>query len=480
MSAPEAVVGLEIHLRVATRTKLFCGCPVTFGAPPNTACCPVCLGHPGALPVLNAAALEKGLRLAAALGFEVPELVSFDRKSYGYPDLPKGYQITQLDRPLGRRGQLAYETADGRTAGLRLVRLHLEEDAARSEHSPHESRLDFNRAGVPLLEIVTAPDLRSPGDAVRAARAIREIARAVGASGAALERGEMRVEPNVNVRGADGAVTPITEVKNLGSFAALRGAIRFEIERQTAVLADETGSRREGRTTRGWDEEREETVLQRRKEAEAQYRYFPEPDLPPVRIDPALLERLAAELPELPAVRRKRLRVDHGLPETDAAILAAEPGLAAAFEATRALGVPAREAAGWWLGDVRKALRQRDLDLGDRSDLATGLGRLAARVSDGSLPRVVARELLARALDEDRDPEALLEERGRADRPTPEELARAVEAAMGALPEATAAVAGGKEAALGPLVGEVLRRTGGRADPRTARDALLRTIPRPG
>ena len=355
-AAPEAVIGLEIHVQLATVTKMFCACRLSFGDPPNTHTCPVCLGLPGSLPVANARAIQFALQIALALDCRLAPRSIFHRKNYFYPDLPKGYQISQYDEPLCRNGRLA---------GVRIHRVHLEEDAAKLIHVGESGRIhgselsvvDFNRGGTPLVEIVTEPDVRSAEQARRYAEELQLLLRAIGVSDADMERGQLRVEANVSLRprGTEPFGTRV-EVKNMNSFRAVERAVAYEIERQAAALdAGEALSQE----TRGWDDGRQATYVMRSKEDSHDYRYFPEPDLPPLRVDPAWLDELRTRLPELPAARRARYGAELGLSDYDAAVIVADSAMLAAFEAIRAAGpdLPAKEIANLVTGDYGRAAK---------------------------------------------------------------------------------------------------------------------------
>ncbi len=337
----EAVIGIEVHCQLKTASKMFCGCSTDYdGAPPNSHVCPVCLGLPGALPTINRRAVEHVLATGAAIGATTPEATRWDRKNYFYPDLPKGYQISQYDLPLASAGRLTVETSAGPVT-IGITRAHLEEDTAKLIHAPdadgrNVSLVDFNRSGAPLMEIVTDPDVRSAEQARRYAEELQLLLRAIGASDADMERGQLRVEANVSLRprGSEPFGTRV-EVKNMNSFRSVERAIAFEIERQAAALdAGETLTQ----DTRGWDENRGTTYVMRSKEDSHDYRYFPEPDLPPLRVDAAWLDEIRAGLPELPAARRTRYATEFGLSAYDAAVLVAEPRATELFEGTRAAG----------------------------------------------------------------------------------------------------------------------------------------------
>ena len=337
----EAVIGIEVHCQLRTASKMFCGCSTDYdGAPPNTHTCPVCLGLPGALPTINRQAVEHVLTTGLAIGATTPAATRWDRKNYFYPDLPKGYQISQYDLPLAATGSLTFETSEGPVT-IRITRAHLEEDTAKLIHATaadgtRVSLVDFNRSGAPLMEIVTEPDVRTAEQARRYAEELQLLLRSIGVSDADMERGQMRVEANVSLRprGTEPFGTRV-EVKNMNSFRAVERAIAYEIERQAVALdAGEMLTQ----DTRGWDDGRQATYVMRSKEDSHDYRYFPEPDLPPLRVDAAWIAGLRERLPELPAARRARYIGDLGLSAYDAAVIVADPVMAIAFEAIRAAG----------------------------------------------------------------------------------------------------------------------------------------------
>ncbi|HET7182342.1 MAG TPA: Asp-tRNA(Asn)/Glu-tRNA(Gln) amidotransferase subunit GatB, partial [Candidatus Limnocylindrales bacterium] len=380
----EAVIGIEVHCQLKTASKMFCSCSTAYdGARPNSHVCPVCLGLPGALPVINRRAVEHVLAAGAAIGASTPDATRWDRKNYFYPDLPKGYQISQYDLPLASAGTLTFETSQGPfTVGI--TRAHLEEDTAKLVHGegPTGERLslvDFNRSGAPLMEIVTDPDIRTAEQARRYAEELQLLLRTIGASDADMERGQMRVEANVSLRprGTETFGTRV-EVKNMNSFRSVERAITFEIERQAAALDAGEELRME---TRGWADDRGETYHMRSKETSDDYRYFPEPDLPPLRVDGAWLASIRGELPELPAERRVRYQAALGLSAYDAAVLTADAGAGRLFEATLAAGplLDAKPVANWVTGDYLR-LRNAATDpiTVDPGQLADLIGRVAA------------------------------------------------------------------------------------------------------
>jgi aspartyl-tRNA(Asn)/glutamyl-tRNA(Gln) amidotransferase subunit B len=459
LDAWEAVIGMEVHAQLATRSKMFCGCSADYlAAPPNSSVCEVCLGMPGTLPVANARAVELVVRTGLALGSEISRHTRFDRKNYFYPDLPKGYQISQYDLPLCRGGQLE---VGGRT--VRLRRVHLEEDTGKllhagdALHRATESLVDLNRAGVPLMEIVTEPDIRSADEARDYASTLREVLRAIGASEADMEKGQLRAEANVSVRrrGSTELGTK-TELKNINSFRALHRAVDHEIRRQVAVL--ESGGQ-VVQETRGWSEAEQRTFSQRSKEEADDYRYFPEPDLPPLELDPAWVEGLRASLPELPAARRRRLVERHAISEYDAEQLTQEAATADLFEATVAAGAPAKRAANWIIGS-RPALS------------AAHLAELIDLVERGRINREQGLEVLAAAQAEGRAPAEIVRERGLEQVSDEAVLAGVVDRVIAENPKAAADVRAGKQQAIGALMKQVREATGGQANAKLASELL--------
>jgi aspartyl-tRNA(Asn)/glutamyl-tRNA(Gln) amidotransferase subunit B len=447
----EAVIGMEVHAQLATRSKMFCACPTDYlGAPPNTTVCPVCLGMPGALPVVNAKAVEQTVKTALALGCEVARHTKFDRKNYFYPDLPKGYQISQYDLPMAREGRLE---VDGHT--VRITRVHLEEDTGKLLHAgdalqtASESLVDLNRSGMPLMEIVSEPDIHSAEGARDYAMALRAILRAIGASEAEMEKGQLRAEANVSVRrrGSD-ELGVKTELKNINSFRALQRAVDHEIGRQIAVLESGGAIVQE---TRGWSEADQATFPQRSKEYAHDYRYFPEPDLPPLELDPAWIEGLRAALPELPAARRARFAHHHGLTEFDAQQLTQDLATADLFEAVVAAGAPAKQAANWIIGE-QPALGAADL------------AELIGLVVSGTINRDQGRQVLGEAQASGRTPGEIVRDGGLAQVSDESALQAVVEKVLAENPHAVADFKAGKQKALGALLGKVKAATGGTAN----------------
>jgi aspartyl-tRNA(Asn)/glutamyl-tRNA(Gln) amidotransferase subunit B len=465
----EVVIGMEVHVQLKTRTKMFCRCPADYlGSPPNTHVCEVCLGMPGVLPVINRAAVEQCLKAALALDCKVADWTKFDRKNYFYPDLPKGYQISQYDLPMSVGGRLEL---DGRS--VRITRVHLEEDTGKSLHAgdslhgAERSFVDLNRAGIPLMEIVSEPDLRSSEEARAYATALRSLMRAIGASDADMEKGQLRAEANVSVRLSGSAELGVkTELKNINSFRALKLAIDHEVARQISVLE---GGGTVGQETRGWDEARGVTYSQRSKEFAQDYRYFPEPDLPPLEISRTWLDSLRAGLPELPAAQRARLEaagVSHG----NAAVIVASQ-LGGYLDAVVGFGAPIGGAANWVVGEIAP-----NLDEGREPIPAERLAALVKLVEAGRVNRDQAKQVLREAWDSGADPEQIVRERGLEQVSDESALEGWVAAALEAQPQAAADFRAGKQQALGALMNEIRRLSDGSADMKRASELLRRRL----
>lgn len=467
----EAVIGLEVHVQLKTRTKAFCACPVVFGAAPNSAVCPVCLGYPGALPVPNRRMATLGARLALAAGCDVHARSAFARKSYFYPDLPKGYQITQDDRPLATGGGIAVRGADGAARSVRLRRIHLEEDAGKSVHDavgddvpPGVTLVDLNRAGTPLAEIVTEPDLRAPSEASDFLSRVRRLVRWIGVSDGSMEEGSLRCDANVSLRraGAEGPGTRV-EIKNLNSIAHVRKALEHEVSRQEEVLRAGGAVAAESRL---FDPASGATSAMRGKEETEDYRYFPDPDLGPLVLDEAWLEEVAASLPEPPQVREARLAATFGLSPADAATLCATRPLADAYEEAVAFHPSnARGVASWFLGDLLARMSDSDRQEGRLPVPPGEVARLVARIDDGTISGRIARELFALLCAGARDVDGLIRERGLVQVTDEGAIRAAVDAVLSASPAQVAAYRGGKSASFGWFVGQVMKATAGKASP---------------
>jgi aspartyl-tRNA(Asn)/glutamyl-tRNA(Gln) amidotransferase subunit B len=478
------VIGLEVHVQLLTRTKLFCGCSTQFGLPPNSATCPVCIGLPGVLPVMNRRAFDLALRAALALNCTIADFTKWDRKNYYYPDLPKNYQISQYDLPFSKDGWLEIETPDG-PKKIGIIRVHLEEDAGKMLHDESgrgaDSLVDLNRAGTPLCEIVSKPDISSPEEAKAYLEEIRLLLRETGVSDCEMQEGSLRCDANVNVHVPlpDGshAATPITEVKNLNSFRAVERAMKYEAERQyRQFLEDGKRLGEAAKATAGWDEARGVTVVQRRKEEAADYRYFPEPDLVPVAVDAAWRERVRAEMGELPAAQRVRLAKDHGLSPYDAAVLTRQGrGTVAYFEEVARRCGDAKAASNWVTNKVLATLKERKEDIKDFQLSAERLAGLIAEQKAAGLNKQAAEEVYARMLEAGVDAKAAVAQLG-IKAVDAGALAEIVRRAVAANPKAVAEYKKGKAAAAQSFMGVVMRETKGAAKADVVKQLILEEL----
>lgn len=477
----EIVIGLEVHSQLLTDSKMFCGCFADYAnAAPNSHCCPVCMGYPGVLPVINEQAVDYTIRTALALNCEIPEYSKFDRKNYFYPDLPKGYQISQYDLPLSRNGYVTIHL-DGQEKRIGITRVHLEEDTGRLTHrnvrGGSYTLVDLNRAGVPLMEIVSEPDMRSAEEARLYIEKLRTILLYLGVSSGKMEEAALRCDANISVRPRGQQEFGVkTEIKNMNSFRAVERALIYEGQRQIEVL-------RSGGTivqeTRGWVEDRGITVSQRVKEYADDYRYFPEPDLPRLIVSREWVERVRAELPELPDARQHRFEEQFGLSEKDAEQLTAERALADYYEAVVAAGqatdVKARPkaAANWVLGELRRLLNAEGLDISGSRVSAKGLAELLDLIEGGTISGKQGKEVLEKAFASGEMPSEVVKREGIAQLSDSGELERIVEEVIGENPKAVEDYRAGKAASLQFLVGQVMKRTKGRAKPDVVNPLLL-------
>ena len=486
----ETIIGLEVHVQLHTRSKMFCPCPADYQtAAPNTRVCPVCLGLPGALPAINRRAVEYTLLTGLALHCQIPQFTKFDRKNYPYPDLMKGYQISQYDQPLAQEGWLEIDddgngddAGNGHAAGRRRIgveRVHLEEDVAKMQHFPDDgdgySLVDVNRSGVPLMEIVSKPDLRSPEQARRYLTALHSLVQYLGVSTANMQDGNFRCDANISIRpvGSD-TFGARTEVKNMNSFRSVWQALEYEAARQRRVVADGGAVAQE---TRGWVEERGVTVSQRSKEYAHDYRYFPEPDLPPLHIGAGWVDELRAALPELAPARQSRFQHEYGLSEYDASLLTATRATADYFEAVVAQrnagpNAPkaelAKEAANWILGDLSRLLNRHHCDIANAQVAPPGLAALLDLIADNTLSTSLAKTALEEMYDTGDTASAVVARRGLGQISDAGALAAAVSDAIAANPKAVADYLAGKENAARFLMGQVMRLTKGQAQPELA------------
>ncbi len=479
----EAVIGLEVHAEQLTRSKIFCGCSATFGAPPNTHVCPVCLGMPGVLPVLNRRVVEFAIRAGLATNCAIAPYSRFARKNYFYPDLPKGYQISMYEEPLCTGGwvEIMVEGAP-EPKRIGLTRIHMEEDTGKNIHDAHGggSLVDFNRSGVPLLEIVSEPDLRSPAEAGAYLRALRSILQYLEICDGNMEEGSFRCDANVSVRrlGADALGTKV-EIKNMNSFRNVERAIAYELERQVRALAI---GERLTQETRLWDAEREETRPMRSKEHAHDYRYFPEPDLLPLTVDQTWVDEVRAAMPELPGPRRRRFEREHGLSAYDADVLTQRKDLADFFEAAVAAGGGAKAMANWITTELLRIVRDAKLDqalvIREWPITPTQLARLSSLVERGTINRPTAKALLPRLLGTNADPEALVAAEGLGQVSDRDALEATVDDVLHRYPEQVAQVRAGKDRVIGFLVGQVMKSTGGKANPKLVQELLHAALAR--
>jgi aspartyl-tRNA(Asn)/glutamyl-tRNA(Gln) amidotransferase subunit B len=472
----ESVIGIETHVELKTASKMFCGCPVRFGAEPNTDVCPVCLGLPGALPVPNERAIEWTVALGLALACRVAEHSLFHRKNYFYADLPKNYQISQYDLPLCVDGHLDIETEAG-TRRVGITRVHLEEDTGKSTHLGESGRihaaeaalLDFNRSGIPLMEVVSEPDMRSAEEARAYAHELLAVIRTLGISDVRLEEGSIRFDTNISVRpeGSTGLGTKV-EVKNLNSLRSLQRTLSFELERQAAILESGGEVLQE---TRHWDEEAECTEPGRSKEESSDYRYFPEPDLVPLAITEEHWERIRASLPELPAQRRVRY-ADLGLDARVARLVAEGDGYGDLFDAAVAAGADPKAAANWLTGEVTAYLRRTHGELADSPLVGEHLAQLHGMVEEGDLSSTAAKDVLIGVLDGEGSPREVAERRDLLQISDSAALEAVVDEAIAANPETLDRLRQGDDKIVGFLVGRVMQATGGKADPHKVREII--------
>ncbi len=472
----EPVIGLEVHAQLKTQSKIFCGCSTAFGAPPNTHVCPVCLGMPGVLPVLNREVLAFSLRMALATGCRVNRESRFARKNYFYPDLPKGYQISQYELPVAEHGEIHIATEDGRTRRIGITRIHMEEDAGKLVHDPDRpvSRVDLNRTGVPLIEIVSEPDLRTPEEAGAYLRKLRAIVRYLDICDGNLEEGSFRCDANISIRPA--GTEPLgtrTELKNLNSFRNVEKSIAYEIQRQKELIADGGAVVQE---TRLWDPERSRTSAMRGKEEAHDYRYFPDPDLLPVVVDEDWLASIRRDLPELPDARQQRFCAQYGLSDYDAARLAAERGLGDYFEACLAHAPAAKPAANWILGELAARLNADNRSIEQSPVSPEHLGRLLTLIAEDVISGKIAKTVFDDMVASGRGPEAVVKARGLEQVSDTAELETVVAQVLAEAPDEVAAYRQGKKKLMGFFVGQVMKATRGQANPRKVNEILAEKL----
>ncbi len=467
----EVTVGLEAHVQIKTQTKLFCGCANEFGAPPNTHICPICTGMPGVLPVFNRAALHYGIRAALSLDCEICENTKFDRKNYFYPDLPKGYQISQYDLPYARNGKITL--MDGSV--IRIHRIHIEEDAGKTIHDRGPfSLVDLNRAGVPLLECVSEPDIRSPEQATEYLHILKQTMQYAGVSDCDMEKGSLRCDVNVSLapQKAKQMGTKV-EIKNLNSFRHIAKALEYEIARQSAMLSQGEKIVQE---TRLWKEAENKTVSMRSKEEAHDYRYFPEPDLPPLKIDKDFIQQIRKELPELPAAKIERFQNSYRLNVQESSLLAQNRALADYFEETAKLTGNPKSACNWISSSILETLNTRGIMIEQLPLSPAAFADLIRRVDAGELNVKSGKKVFAEMIETGKEAKTLIEELGLSQISDTHQIENFCREAIQALPKAVEQFRGGKERAIDSLVGKVMGATGGRANPSMVQEILRRLI----
>ena len=471
----EVVVGMEVHVEISTASKVFCGCKNDFHAPPNTHVCPVCLGMPGVLPVLNKLMVEKSVKVGLALNCTISRWSKMDRKNYFYPDQSKNYQISQYDLPLCFDGHLDIVT-DGNAKTIGITRAHMEEDTARNVHTigNNQSGVDFNRCGVSLLEIVTEPDLRSAQETYDFLNALKRILEYLDVSDCNMEEGSLRAEPNISVRpkGATELGTK-TEIKNVASFSGVQKAIEYEFKRHVRVLNEGGTIHQE---TRGWDADKGITVAQRSKESAHDYRYFPEPDLVPIVVDEAWEQSIRESLPELPMARKARLETDFGLSDYDAEVVTMTREMADYFEATVDAGAPAKQATNWITGDLRAALAEAKTDIDETKVKPAYLAEMIALIEKGTISGKIAKSLLPEMVETGKDPKALVEEKGLVQITDTGQLETIVREVIENHPGPVADFKAGKKNAIGFLVGQTMKATQGKGNPKLVNQILAKQL----
>lgn len=475
----EAVIGLEIHCELKTKTKIFCSCATGFGAEQNTHVCPVCLGLPGVLPTVNKRVVEFGIKAGLATNCTINKYSKFDRKNYYYPDLPKNWQTSQYDLPIAEHGWVDIDV-DGEKKRIRLTRIHMEEDAGKLVHSgttikdSATSNVDYNRTGVPLLEIVSEPDLRSAEEARAYMEKIKAIMEYIDVSNCRMEEGNLRADINVSLRPAGTKeLGTRTEMKNINSFKNLEDAINYEIERQQEVLEDGGHVVQETRT---FDPARGITLSMRSKENAHDYRYMPEPDLPPIVTSEETIEKYRSELPELPDARRARLEKEYGLSDYDAGIITSSRAMAEYFDAVVATGADPKLAANWIMGDLAKNLNEDGIDIVKSPVSAERLGKMIGLIMKDTISGKIAKKVFKEMWTNEDDPEKIVKDKGLVQITDTGAIEAAVDAAIAANPKAVAEYKGGKKKAIGALVGQVMKATRGKANPQMVNKMLAEKL----
>lgn len=468
----ETVIGLEVHVELATRTKIFCGCSTAFGAAPNTQTCPVCTGMPGSLPVLNKQVLEYAIAVGLATGCDITRYAKFDRKNYFYPDNPQNYQISQLYLPICRNGGVEIETEAGGKKTVGIHEIHMEEDAGKLIHDEWEdcSLVDYNRSGVPLIEIVSEPDMRSAEEVIAYLEKLRQVIQYLGASDCKLQEGSMRADVNLSVREAGAeAFGTRTEMKNLNSFRAITRAIEGERERQIDLLEAGESVVQE---TRRWDDAKAESYAMRSKEDAQDYRYFPDPDLVPITVSDQMLAKIREKQPEFRTEKMARYKSEFDIPDYDIEIITGEKPLADLFEAAVACGASPKKVSNWLMGETLRLMKEQELDAGDLRFSPQNLAKLIALTEKKVINSSVAKEVFEVMFAENVDPEQYVEEKGLKTENDEGALKKVLEEVIAANPQSVEDYRNGKEKAIGFLVGQTMKAMKGKADPGTVNQML--------
>ena len=460
----ETVIGLEVHIELATKTKIFCGCSTEFGGAPNTHTCPVCTGMPGSLPVLNKQVVEYAMAIGLATNCKITQVCKFDRKNYFYPDNPQNYQISQLYLPIARDGYVEIESGSGKKK-VRIHEMHMEEDAGKLVHDEWDdtSLVDYNRSGVPLVEIVSEPDMRSAEEVIAYLEKLRMIVQYLGASDCKLQEGSMRADVNLSVRevGAEEFGTR-TEMKNLNSFSAIARAIEGEMERQIDLIED---GKKVVQETRRWDDDKEYSYPMRSKEDAQDYRYFPEPDLAPIVISDEWLDEIRSRQPEFRDEKQARYKEQFGLPEYDINIITENKTLTDLFESCIELGAAAKEVSNWIMGDIMRLLKEKEMEASDIHFSPENLVKMIQMIESGAINRKVAKKVFEAIFDEDVDPEVYVEENGLKTVNDEGALRKVIEEIVANNPKSVEDYKAGKKKAMGFFVGQTMRAMKGKADP---------------
>lgn len=471
----ETVIGLEVHVELKTNSKIFCGCSTEFGAPPNTHTCPICLGHPGVLPVLNKQAVEFGMKASMALNCEIASVTKFDRKNYFYPDSPKAYQISQFDKPIGEHGWIDIEV-NGEKKRIGITRIHLEEDAGKLTHSEYGdySLVDFNRVGTPLIEIVSEPDIRTPEEAYAYLEKLKAILQYTEVSDCRMEEGSLRCDANISIRpvGQKEFGTK-AEIKNLNSFAHVRSGLAHEEIRQAEVIRGGGVIQQE---TRRWDDNKKETILMRVKEGSEDYRYFPDPDLVDYHIDDEWKERVRATIPELPDARQARYTNELGLSNYDAGVLTQSKAMADFFEKGLTFGATAKLLANWLMGEVNAYLKAADKEIQDTPLTPEALAKMIQLIEKGTISGKIAKDVFKELVETGGDPETIVKEKGLVQISDEGELRTMISGILDQNQPSIDDYKAGKEKAVGFLVGQVMKASKGKANPQLVNQILLEEI----